>query len=207
MRRRTITLVVVGLVMALFVLPAAANAMLGDTPAEDDLELDYGYDEVNHQVFYRIFDASEEPDPDAGDCFLAEGWSVEEDPDGGFIYLDENGDEVADFALNDGCIPVDIEGPNGQVNHGTFVSSMVHELKEEYDKDTMGPFGQWVKEFAHDDKIGKGDLKVYADGDDVDGDDIDDGDDAASTSSFDKSEKPEKSEKSNNGKGNGKGNK
>ena len=76
-------------------------------------------------------------------------WSRAANPDTGeFTYFDEEGEEILetdDIALSEDCIPVDIEGPNGQVNHGTFVSNMVHDLKDGYSKD-MGPFGQWVKQ-------------------------------------------------------------
>jgi len=47
--------------------------------------------------------------------------------------------------LPDGCIAIDITGPNGQVNHGTFVSAFVHSVKQlEYD----GPRGQLVSQMA-----------------------------------------------------------
>ncbi len=196
MRRRTITLVVMGLVMALFVLPAAADVMLSDEePADVEYELDYEYDDINRLVFYRIFDPA---DGEAPDCEIPEDVTVVVDPDTREVSYENDGEP---FELPDGCRVVDIEGPNGQVNHGTFVSNMVHDLKAEYDKDMYGPFGQWVKQFAHDKEIGKDDLKVFAEGDDVDGDD-DDGDDAASTSTLDN--KPDKSEKSNNGQARGK---
>ena len=163
MRRRTITVVVVGLVMALFVLPAAAqtlfeDAMEPDKAVEDALyELDYGYDADSHVVLYGLFERpaeGEEPVeclPDDSELI------IEVDPDTGEITVEGE--------LPEGCMPVNIEGPNGQVNHGQFVSNMVHALKAEYDKDMYGPFGQWVKQFAHDDEIGKGDLKVKADSD------------------------------------------
>ena len=43
MRRRTITLVVVGLVLALFVLPAAAQVLLADEPVVEAEEEVPGY--------------------------------------------------------------------------------------------------------------------------------------------------------------------
>ena len=104
-------------------------------------------------------------------------------------------DAPEDFTLAENCMAVLIEGPNGQVNHGTFVSSMVHALKVDYDKDTHGPFGQRVKEFAHDKKIGKGDLQVKVEN----GDDGDEGGLEAASET-----RPDKPEKSNNGKAKGK---
>ena len=57
------------------------------------------------------------------------------------------------------CIPLKVEGPNGQVNHGTMVSSFVHWLKNgmnELPDDLQDmPKGQLIKELAHDD-FGKG---------------------------------------------------
>ena len=171
MRRRTITLVVVGLVMALFVLPAAASmfddAMLDEEVVEEAMEvpyLTYDYNEELHTVFFGLED-NEEADPQL-DCVIPDGVTVAIDEDG---VIEVTGDvEGEPYVFPDGCEAVNIEGPNGQVNHGQFVSNMVHALKAEYDRDMYGPFGQWVKEFAHDKEIGKDDLKVKAD---PDGDD------------------------------------
>ncbi len=211
MRRRTITLVVVGLVLALFVLPAAAQELFVEaSPSLEDAsdaatyELNYNYDPDSHVVFYGIGELPGEGDETPPlDCTLPEGVTVEVDEETGEVtYVVEVGEEP--YVLSEGCRAVLIEGPNGQVNHGQFVSNMVHDLKADYDKDVYGPFGQWVKEFAHDKEIGKGDLKVWANDDDelvelevaeLDGDEAD-------------GVKPVKSnrgsEKSNNGKGKGK---
>ena len=171
MRRRTITLVVVGLVMALFVLPAAAQIAFETEPEPEEAveeamyELEFFYDEDAHVVHYGFVG-----DPESGeeplDCSVPEGVVVEVDEETGEItYVVGDGEDP--FLPEEGCEAVNIEGPNGQVNHGQFVSNMVHALKAEYDRDMYGPFGQWVKEFAHDTEIGKGDLKVKAGDDDL----------------------------------------
>ena len=170
MRRRTITLVVVGLVLALFVLPAAAQALIGDAdetvePVIEGEAWDY-YTEP-HVVIYG-YPAPEGEEPE---CEL-DGGVIPKVVDGELVYdefdqlvfVDEDGDDIAQLVDED-CRAVLIEGPNGQVNHGQFVSNMVHDLKDVYDK-ADGPFGQWVKQFAHDDQIGKGPLKVKANEDD-----------------------------------------
>jgi hypothetical protein len=64
------------------------------------------------------------------------------------------------------CVPLDVTGPQGQVNHGTMVSAFVHALKDgkvllEGYEDM--PKGQMVKELAHLD-FGKG----------LDGDELED---------------------------------
>jgi len=65
--------------------------------------------------------------------------------------------------LPEGCLVVDASGPNGQINHGTVVSSVVHALKEIRDQ-LDGPFGQYVREFA------RSDLGRSADGPSVEAD-------------------------------------
>lgn len=171
MRRRTITLVVVGLVMALFVLPAAAQAVLDSEPEPEEAvedamyELEFFYDKDSHIVHFG-FVGEPEPGEELLDCSVPEGVVVEVDEDTGEVtYVVDEGEDP--FLPPEGCEAVNIEGPNGQVNHGQFVSNMVHALKAEYDKDTYGPFGQWVKQFAHDEEIGKGDTKVKAGDDDL----------------------------------------
>ena len=192
MRRRTITLVVVGLVLALFVLPAAAQAWLGDEPVVEAEEVvppvitgdSWDYYTGPHVVMYTY----PVPDDLPPDCSLAEG-VIPLVEDGELVYdgdqlvfVNSEGVVVVIDDLDAACRAVLIEGPNGQVNHGQFVSNMVHDLKSAYDKED-GPFGQWVQKFAHDDQIGKGPLKVKANEDDpgvaelaeADDDDDDDG--------------------------------
>ncbi len=169
MRRRTITLVVVGLVLALFVLPAAAQALIGDEPETAEVTVDqevpyltYGYDEDSHVVFYGI-GADESADLD---CEIPDDATLEvvfgDEGEITEVKVTDPGAADPQFELSADCIPVLIEGPNGQVNHGQFVSTMVHELKKSYDKEAFGPFGQFLKDIKHDGDIGKGDLKVKA---------------------------------------------
>ena len=68
----------------------------------------------------------------------------------------------------DECTPPSLTGPNGQLNHGSMVSSVVHFLKTEAAQEILGEFsdmprGQLVRQFAHLD-FGKG-----FNGDDPDG--------------------------------------
>jgi hypothetical protein len=163
MRRRTITLVVVGLALALFVVPAAASALIEDTEAEYELVTEY--DAEAHVALYGIFEVEEDPDPESPctfeDGWLPEGGSAELDDDGEVVFVDENGDELTVTVPPD-CTPVLIEGPNGQVNHGQWVSNMVHAVKAAHVKDDHGPFGQWVKGLAQFDGV----ENEKADGDD-----------------------------------------
>ena len=158
MRRRTITLVIVGLVLALFVLPAAAQAVLedvsvtADTTVEEVPYLTYGYDEGSHTVYMGLED--DEASVPQLDCSIPAGAVVEIASDGTVTYTVPG---AAPVELPAGCMSVPIEGPNGQLNFVQFVSHMVHALKvgsdgEGYDKEN-GPFGQWVKQFTHDDEM------------------------------------------------------
>jgi hypothetical protein len=72
--------------------------------------------------------------------------------------------EDAEAELPDACIVVDVLGPNGQVNHGTIVSSFVHSIKDlEYD----GPRGHLVREIARS-GLGSHDVDDLDDAEDVD---------------------------------------
>lgn len=95
-------------------------------------------------------------------------------PDG----LTETSEETT---LPTACL--DVSGPNGQVNHGTFVSAFVHWLKSdaaaEYLGEYDGPRGKFVKQAAKND-FGKGmgkDKVKSPDGDDDDEGIETDGDD------------------------------
>lgn len=85
----------------------------------------------------------------------------------------ELGDE-AEFSFNDDgtlegdapedCFAVDVEGPNGQVNHGTVVSGFVHDLKAQIaELDYDGPLGWLIRDIARSDH-GKDDDQVKAEG-------------------------------------------
>jgi hypothetical protein len=74
------------------------------------------------------------------------------------------------------CVALNVEGPNGQVNHGSMVSSFVHWLKdggaEMLNEELQAmPKGQLVKRFAHDD-FGKGFFELNGE---IEAEDADDG--------------------------------
>ncbi len=122
-------------------LPATAGEGEGSDPA-DDPPLVYQYDSFVH-VLIHGFDETSDPDPPL-DCDLPEEVTVEIDPEGLVTVL---GGE-----LPEGCSALNVEGPNGQVNHGTFISAFVHELKagfEGFGGDM--PFGRYVRQFAKSD--------------------------------------------------------
>lgn len=71
---------------------------------------------------------------------------------------DTTQDTAVDAAsVNELCEVLDVSGPNGQVNHGSFVSSFVHWLKDDGMKALKydGPKGQLVK-WASGQDFGKG---------------------------------------------------
>ncbi len=112
-------------------------------------------------------------------------------------FLDGEGDEPGvfdEFVPADGCVVIDVTGPNGEVNHGSVVSAFTHSIKdlENYD----GPRGQLVS------KIAKSHI-----GQDADGtvDDDDEGSDEVKPEKV-KKEKKEKTGKPENlpGRGNAK---
>ena len=145
MRRRTITLVVVGLVLALFVLPAAAQVLLdADEPVVEATETEHVY--------------TIDPDYDADLMYLLFGFiDNDEDPCEGVVILEDPADDEEVIFESDGapvdelppgCLAVDVTGPNEQVNHGQVVSNFVKALKGIHIKGTHGPFGQFVKVVA-----------------------------------------------------------
>lgn len=71
-------------------------------------------------------------------------------------------DTTIDPSTTTTAVCLDVAGPNGQVNHGTFMSSFVHWLKSDAGQqalgDYSGPRGQLVKQAAKND-FGKGQWK------------------------------------------------
>ena len=139
------------------------------------------YDEEQHILMFAV----------DGECMLDAEMDIEfaVDDDGAIsfeVVADEETEEplVIDEEATDpmeGCYPFSVEGPNGQVNHGTFVSNLMHALKE------MGIKGSDKKEFKAALKdYGKGDMQVK----------VKDVDDEASDSV---TVKPAKAEKTNKG--------
>ena len=188
-----VTLLIVGLTVASFVVPAAAQELfIVDEPApepEAEYVIDYHYDPEAMVMFFGLVEEdAEEPDctPESGD------YQVSIDPETGDVVFE------GDFELPEGCVAIPVAGPNGQVNHGQIVSHTVHALKDIHDKSTHGPFGQFVKEVAGDKELGKGDRKVKPhddDGDDGDEDDLDDGMKPEKREKPDKPKKPKKPKK------------
>jgi len=181
------TLILLGS-LSLLALPLSAIAAEDteeDSVPTDDPQLVYSYDSVVHVLIYG-FDTPGATEPLT--CELPEGTTVEIDPDG--VVTVSGGD------LPEGCSALNVEGPNGQVNHGSLVSAAVHALKASFDGSM--PFGQYVRQFAKS-SLDDGDAL----GDESEADD-DDGD--ASTDSATKSNNGNGRGNSNgNGRGNGNG--
>lgn len=111
-----------------------ADADLGDAPIE------FVYLEDQDQLVYWL--STEVPDG--------------EEPLDCAVLLDAD----AEGELPEECVVVDVAGPNGQVNHGSIVSSVVHSIK---DLDYDGPRGHLVREIAR--------TRFVDDAEAVDGDD------------------------------------
>jgi len=127
-----------------------------------------GYDSDNHTLVWGV---AEHPDSeDFGgtlDCRLATGsYDYEADEEGKVVVLTdeegavqyvpaEGGDPTDDTEGECSLTATNVEGPNGQVNHGSVVSSFVHALK------ALGITGAgcYVRLIAQSD-YGKGDQQV-----------------------------------------------
>lgn len=130
--RLTASLGVLALLLSLLV-PAGAQMDLTEDPAE---KVDY---ELDQELKLLVFSLGMEGD-DRPDCLDAE------------IMTD--GEELT--TETDGCHVISIAGPNGQVNHGSIVSSMAH---------YFGPGkGKIMRHIAKSDLLGKGDQQVKANG-------------------------------------------
>ncbi len=186
MPKKFLTAVVALSVVMAGALPAFADeddlepAGFFDSSDGEVVEVD-PYDPVEH--IYRF------ATPD-GDCMLMEEVTVSYEPgeDGSILFAVSQAAEGEDPVLLEGCVGISVEGPNGQVNHGTFVSSMMHALKE------LGIKGSDKKEFKAALKgYGKGEWQVKVK--DVDDElTLDEGD-----SSDSEKVKPAKADKVNKG--------
>ncbi|MDH3192745.1 MAG: hypothetical protein OEY55_05390 [Acidimicrobiia bacterium] len=151
MQKKLLTAVVAMSVMMAGALPAFA----------DDHEPVRVYDKEQHILMFAV----------DGECMLdAEmdiAFTVGEDGAISFEVVVDEEEVVAEETVEpvvvdedatdplEGCYPFSVEGPNGQVNHGTFVSNLMHALKE------MGIKGSDKKEFKSALKeYGKGDMQV-----------------------------------------------
>lgn len=145
-----------GLVALAGILPMAlAGTALADPPfqAEElDTRLSYDYDSTSHVLFVALNPEEPTEGAEPTSCSLEEAGALQ-------ITVDETTGAVTGGPT--GCSGIFVEGPQGQVNHGTFVSNWVHWLKDNafttfgYE----GPRGQLVRLIARSD-LGKGDEQV-----------------------------------------------
>ncbi|MGH9051889.1 MAG: hypothetical protein ACRDWX_02535 [Acidimicrobiia bacterium] len=145
-----------GLVALTAILPMAlVGTALADPPfqAEElDTRLSYDYDPDNHVLFVALNPEELEEGAEPTSCSLEEAGALQ-------ISVDETTGAVTGGPT--GCSGIFVEGPQGQVNHGTFVSNWVHWLKDnafttfQYE----GPRGQLVRLIAQSD-LGKGEDQV-----------------------------------------------
>ncbi len=196
MKRWTIVATAVAVSLA-FALPAAATEH-EELPegfsvdyAADDHVIVFGFD-----VDCSLADLMVEftTDDDGNVTFKV---TPEEDEGSGGFGFGESSDGPVDeeTAPLDGCHATSVEGPNGQVNHGSIVSNTVKALKA---SGYEGPLGQALKDVAKSD-WGKGDQKVKAK--DADDEGESEGEETLEAAT----EKAPKGEKGNRGKGKGRG--
>lgn len=166
LRRWGIMAVVSLLVLGTMGAALASEPVDGDT-AEDVVE--QGFDswvtEVFEFVLYWGFDDPVEVEVEVEVCGESDVPAV---PSGGFFGGFEPADETPVYCL-------DVAGPKGQVNHGSFVSSFVQWLKE-VDTETLPaewedlPRGQLIKKAAgHDFGKGKNEAENEEIGPEVEG--------------------------------------
>lgn len=128
----------------------------------------------------------------------AEGEDEEAATSGFGTFAADDDVDAEEAAPLDGCEAISVEGPNGQVNHGTVVSSVVKALKE---MDLDIPLGQALKQIAKSD-LGKGDQQVKVDKDeDSEEAELDDDSDDDSEEKAEKGPKSDRADNPNKGKG------
>ena len=162
------------------VMVGALPAFAGSHDSEDDPIVQY--DDIQHVMVFSV----------DGICTLTKDMDVTFTVDeSGDITFDVDPATVEEGTSTEGCVAISVEGPNGQVNHGTVVSSLVKALKE---MDLDVPLGQALKSYAKSD-LGKGGMQVKVS-------DIDDLSTLTDDGSLDTLEvKPAKAEKTNRGQG------
>lgn len=185
-------------VLSLLTIPLVASADDGTEeapPPSGDSQLVYYYDGF-FQLFYGFF--APDGDPEActpSETVVDEGTAPDPETVAG------DGEPIP--APADECSQLLIESSNGEVNHGSFLSSFVKAFKAASEGDT--PFGHYVREFAQSD-LGKTDKADKAEKPDKaekgsdDGEDADVGDDDDADSG-----KPDKTANGNKGNSNGHG--
>lgn len=178
--------ITVALAIALFgALPAGAQ----EAPAEDELSIDFneetgeltfGYGTEEECVapetvvdgeevpaeedatigFEDDDDASSDDDDDASedDDAVSEDDDDASSDDDDVSKEDVEKVEAVELVISE-CNTIDATGPNGQINHGTVVSSFVHALKN---SDYDGKLGELVREVAKS-EFGKGEKEADED--------------------------------------------
>ncbi len=148
--RFTASMGFVALFLALLV-PAGAQVDIEEKAVPEKVEYDAISTELDLELKTLVFSLGEEGEEPV-DCSEA--------------VINAEGDEPTTDV--EGCQVVSIAGPNGQVNHGSIVSSMAHQF---------GPGkGKLMRHIAQSD-LGKGDQKAKAD--DSEGDEVEAEDDDA----------------------------
>lgn len=133
--RFTASLGVVALLLSLLV-PAGAQMDLEDDPAREKVDYDSIAYELDLELKMLVFSLGREGE-ELVDC--------------GEAVVSAEGEEPTTDV--EGCQVVSIAGPNGQVNHGSIVSSMAHQF---------GPGkGKLMRHIAKS-GLGKGDQKIKA---------------------------------------------
>lgn len=205
MYKRVLGVAVVASLVMGGALPAFAEEVVDDAEVSAEAS-NVNYFEEDHILLYSV----------EGDCTLTEDMTIEfTEEDGNIVFTVSASEDPAEDAGSggfggavddvveeavvplDGCVAISVEGPNGQVNHGTVVSNLVKALKAM--DDLEGPLGQALKAAKADiGDLGKGDTKVKTkDAKEADADadlDVEDDDD----SDIENSAKPAKREKADN---------
>lgn len=155
----------------LIALPASADQHLD--PA--DRVLVHGYDPDAMQLLWAQMMGDSETVAD--ECNISEGeyaYEVDEEGNVSITPTVEEGEDEADPVDLGDCTfnQTDVEGPEGQVNHGTVVSNFVQDLKEHLaETDYEGGIGCFVRVIAQSD-YGKGEEQVKTSDVDEDADPI-----------------------------------
>jgi len=170
--------ITVALAIALFgALPAGAQ----EAPVEDELSIDFNEDtgeltfgygpDLECEAPETVVDQEAPAEEEAGFGFGADDDAISEDDDAMSSDDDAASEDDDDVSKEDTkkveevelviseCNTIDATGPNGQINHGSAVSSFVHALKN---SDYDGKIGELVRQVAKS-EFGKGEKKAEED--------------------------------------------
>lgn len=139
-------------------LALSASAQDVDELHPADRWLVHGYSPEAMQLLWATVADGEDP---GEACGVEEGaaYTYSVDDEGNVTVSDEAGDVVTDEGACD-LTATDVTGPEGQVNHGTVVSSFVRDLKEALrESGYTGGLGCYVRVIAQSD-YGKGDQQI-----------------------------------------------